>query len=79
MESDNNQTVICKTPFDRKAKEKMQLILSQTYCAFCDAVAETLNKLSGVTESIGRARAANALAHMGYHEEAKKVMTGYDV
>ena len=70
--------VICKTPFDRKAKEKMQLILSQTYCAFCDAVAEKLNKLSDVTESIGRARAANALAHMGYHEEAKKVMTGYD-
>ena len=57
----------------------MQLILSQTYCAFCDAVVETLNKLSGVTESIGRARAANALVQMGYHEEAKKVMTGYDL
>lgn len=62
-----------------RQRKKMQLILSQTYCAFCDAVAEKLNKLSDVTESIGRARAANALAHMGYHEEAKKVMTGYDV
>jgi len=53
----------------------MQAIMAQTYCAFCDAVANTFNKMINVTESIGKARAANALAQMGYHEEAKQLMT----
>ncbi len=49
--------------------------MAQTYCAFCDAVANTFNKMINVTESIGKARAANALAQMGYYEEAKYLMT----
>ena len=56
--------------------ELMQAIMTQTYCAFCDAVANTFNKMIGITESIGRARAANALAQMGYYEEARNVMIG---
>ena len=52
----------------------MQLILTQTYCAFCDAVANTLTKCMGITESIGKARAASALAQMGYYQEAKAIM-----
>lgn len=53
----------------------MQAIMTQTYCAFCDAVVNTLTKMTQVTESIGKARAANALAQMGYLEEAKYIMT----
>jgi len=49
-------------------------VLTQTYCYFCDAVAETLTKCMGITESIGRARAASALAQMGYYEQAKNIM-----
>lgn len=52
----------------------MAHVLTQTYCAFCDAVANTLEKCTGITESIGRARAASALAQMGYYEQAKNVM-----
>ena len=52
----------------------MQAIMTQTYCTFCDAVANTFNKMIGITESIGKARAASALAQMGYHEEAKALM-----
>tara|TARA_R110000782_G_C14482760_1_gene376231 strand:- start:243 stop:416 length:174 start_codon:yes stop_codon:yes gene_type:complete len=52
----------------------MAHVITQTYCAFCDAVANTLEKCMGVTESIGRARAASALAEMGYYKEAKKLM-----
>ena len=52
----------------------MAHVLTQTYCYFCDAVAETLTKCMGITESIGRARAASALAQMGYYKEAKTVM-----
>jgi hypothetical protein len=54
----------------------MQAVLTQTYCAFCDAVVNFGNKLMGITESIGRARAASALAQMGYHEQAKQLMLG---
>jgi hypothetical protein len=53
----------------------MQAIMTQSYCAFCDAVANTFNKMIQITESIGKARAANALAQMGYYEEAKYLMT----
>ena len=49
-------------------------VLTQTYCYFCEAVAETLTKCMGITESIGRARAASALAQMGYYEQAKNIM-----
>lgn len=52
----------------------MEMVLRQTYCSFCNAVQNTLTKMMAVTESIGRARAANALAQMGYYEEAKNVM-----
>jgi len=52
----------------------MAHVLTQTYCYFCEAVAETLTKCMGITESIGRARAASALAQMGYYKEAKTVM-----
>jgi hypothetical protein len=48
--------------------------MTQTYCTFCDAVANTFNNIIGITESIGKARAASALAQMGYHEEAKALM-----
>lgn len=52
----------------------MQAIMTQTYCTFCDAVVNILNKMMSITESIGKARAANALAQMGYYEEAKNLM-----
>jgi len=52
----------------------MQAIITQTYCTFCDAVTNTLNKMMNITESIGKARAANALAQMGYYEQAKNLM-----
>lgn len=52
----------------------MQAIMTQTYCAFCDAVANTFKNMIGITESIGKARAANALAQMGYYKEAKQLM-----
>jgi len=52
----------------------MQAIMTQTYCTFCDAVTNTLNKMMSITESIGKARAASALAQMGYYEQAKKLM-----
>jgi hypothetical protein len=48
--------------------------LTQTYCYFCDAVAETFTKCMGISESIGKARAASALAQMGYYEQARNVM-----
>jgi len=48
----------------------MQAIITQTYCTFCDAVTNTLNKMMNITESIGKAKAANALAQMGYYEQA---------
>ena len=50
--------------------------MTQTYCAFCDAVANTFKNIIGITESIGKARAASALAQMGYYEEARNVMMG---
>jgi len=52
----------------------MQAIITQTYCTFCDAVTNTLNKMMNITESIGKAKAANALAQMGYYEQAKQLM-----
>ena len=53
----------------------MQAIMTQTYCAFCDAVSNTFKNMIEITESIGKARAANALAQMGYYKEAKQLMT----
>jgi len=52
----------------------MQAIMTQTYCTFCDAVVNILNKMMSITESIGKARAASALAQMGYYKEAKNLM-----
>ena len=49
--------------------------MTQTYCAFCDAVSNTFKNMIEITESIGKARAANALAQMGYYKEAKQLMT----
>jgi hypothetical protein len=52
----------------------MSTVLTQTYCAFCEVVANAFEKTVGITESVGRARAASALAQMGYNEEAKQLM-----
>ena len=52
----------------------MAHVLTQTYCTFCDAVENTFEKCMEITESIGRARAASALAQMGYYQEAKAIM-----
>jgi hypothetical protein len=52
----------------------MSTVLTQTYCAFCEVVANAFEKTVGITESVGRARAASALAQMGYYEEAKQLM-----
>jgi hypothetical protein len=54
----------------------MAHVLTQTYCTFCDAVENTLEKCMEITESIGRARAASALAQMGYYQEARNLMMG---
>jgi len=48
--------------------------ITATYCTFCEAIVSFGNKLMSITESIGRARAASALAQMGYYEEAKYLM-----
>lgn len=57
--------------------------ISTYYCTFCDAVKKfakrTLTKVMITFEAIGRARAANRLAQMGYHDLAKKVMLGDDL
>ena len=50
--------------------------ITATYCAFCEAVALFGNKVVSITESIGRARAASALAQMGHYDEAKNLMCG---
>jgi len=52
----------------------MAHVLTQTYCTFCDAVANTLEKCVGITDSIGKARAASALAQMGYYKKARDIM-----
>ena len=52
----------------------MAHVLTQTYCTLCDTVANTLEKCMGITESIGKARAASALAQMGYYKQAKDIM-----
>ena len=52
--------------------------ISTYYCTFCNAVKTRAIKFGKgfmrVTESIGRARAAAALAQMGMHKEAKALM-----
>ena len=48
--------------------------ITATYCYFCDAVAELFDKMIEITESVGRVRAASALAQMGYYKEAKSLM-----
>ena len=57
--------------------------LNTYYCAFCAAVAKFANKFFTKTmktfDSIGRARAANQLAQMGYYKEAKAIMLGKSV
>ena len=56
--------------------------ISTYYCTFCDAVKTRAIKFGKgfmrVTESIGRARAANQLAQMGHHDLAKRIMLGDD-
>jgi hypothetical protein len=52
----------------------MQAVLTQTYCTFCEVVANVFLKISDFGNSIARARAAHALSHLGYYEEAKKIM-----
>jgi len=52
----------------------MAHVLTQTYCTFCDAVANTLEKCVGITDRIGKARAASALAQMGYYKKARDIM-----
>ena len=52
----------------------MQAVISQTYCRFCEIVADLFLKIMGIGESVAKARAAHALAHMGYNEEAKRIM-----
>ena len=57
--------------------------LNTYYCAFCAAVAKYATKFFTKTmktfDSIGRARAANQLALMGYHKEARALMLGKSV
>jgi len=52
----------------------MQAVLTQTYCAFCEVVTNAFLKITSLGDSIARARAAHALSHLGYYEEAKKIM-----
>ena len=52
----------------------MQAVLTQTYCAFCESVSNFITKVSGITDSINRARTAYILAEMGYYDEAKRSM-----
>jgi hypothetical protein len=48
--------------------------ITATYCYFCDAVAESFEKLIKVTASIGTAQAASRLAQQGYYKEAQALM-----
>ena len=48
--------------------------ITATYCAFCDAVVESFEKLINVTATIGTAQAASRLAQQGYYKEAQTLM-----
>ena len=54
--------------------------ISTYYCTFCEAVKTFAIKFGkgfmAFAESAGRARAANELARMGMHKEAKALMLG---
>ena len=45
--------------------------LTATYCTFCEALRKFGRKIATGLEIAGHARAADELARMGYHEEAK--------
>jgi tRNA(Ile2) C34 agmatinyltransferase TiaS len=75
--------LIPKITHTYKGNKMTTSTLNTYYCTFCDAVKTIAinfgNKFMSVTESIGRARAAAALAQMGHHDLAKKVMLGDDL
>jgi hypothetical protein len=52
---------------------------TQLACGVCKSLKKAMTKMLelsiSITESSGRARAASELVNMGYHEEAKKLMT----
>ena len=52
--------------------------LTATYCSVCAWFNRRLQGFIDAQARVGRARAAQHLANMGYYEEAKKVMLDED-
>jgi len=52
----------------------MQAVLSETYCAFCDAVANAFSNIAGFGDSVNRGITASRLAATGNYDAAKQVM-----
>ncbi len=50
--------------------------ITLTYCAFCEFASKVFTGMIKTCETIGNARAARELSRMGYHKEAKALMTG---
>ena len=52
----------------------MPAVLSETYCAFCDAVANAFSNIAGFGDSVNRGITASRLAATGNYDAAKQVM-----
>ena len=52
----------------------MQAVLSETYCAFCEVVANAFSNIAGLGDSVNRGITASRLASTGNYNAAKKVM-----
>jgi hypothetical protein len=50
------------------------LTIKQTYCAFCEWVANFFNGVCNTLLLLGYSRTAAELSRMGYHEEARNLM-----
>lgn len=48
--------------------------LTATYCAFCDALRNFGKRFIRALERSGTRRAAEELARMGYHKEAREIL-----
>lgn len=53
----------------------MTTLVATTYCAFCEWVSKFFSGLGNTLLLIGYSRTAAELSRMGYHEEAKNLMT----
>jgi hypothetical protein len=52
----------------------MQAVLTETYCAFCEVVANAFSNIAGFGDSINRGITASRLAATGNYDAAKQMM-----